>query len=223
MQNKKQDITRAVIWDMDGVLVDSAPHHFQAWRDILATRGIPDYPREHFVRYFGQRNDAILRDLLGDSSTVDEQTQLGHAKEARYREIVRTRGIDLLPGVLRWLTELKRMGWLHAVASSGPRANVEAVVDAVGIRPFFGALVAGEDVRQGKPDPEVFLTAAQRLGVPPSRCVVVEDAPVGIQAARAAGIACIGLLTTHAHVEADIVAPTLDAVSFEQLARLIRE
>src|SRR6185369_11376737 len=123
---------RAVLWDMDGTLLDSAEYHWLAWREILAGER---YELEHsqFVATFGQRNDTILRDWLGADLPISEVDRIGAAKEARYRALVQAGGITLLPGVERWLIRLHADGWLQAVASAAPRANVEAIMAALGI------------------------------------------------------------------------------------------
>ena len=211
---------RAVLWDMDGTLLDSAEYHWLAWRDILHAEGYP-IVYDEFKATFGQRNDTILRGYFGAGLPDAEVARVGGAKEARYRELVRERGIALLPGVGAWLARLRAAGWRQAIASAAPLANVEAIVAALGIAPFFDAIVAAEDVQRGKPDPQVFLLAAERLGAPPARCVVVEDAPAGIEAAHRAGMRAIGARTSHADLRADIVVDTLDRLPEDAFERLI--
>jgi beta-phosphoglucomutase len=211
---------RAVLWDMDGVLVDSAEYHYAAWREALAREGV-DLSYDAFRATFGQRNDAILRHLLGPDLPDSEVARIGDLKESLYRELVQTRGITPLSGVLDWLARLRDQGWRQAIASAAPRANVDAIVRALGIAHYFGAITSSEDVTRGKPDPQVYLIAAQRLGVPPARCVVVEDAPAGVEGARRAGMRCISVTSTHPHLDADLVVAALSdlpADSFEKLA-----
>jgi len=210
----------AVLWDMDGTLVDSTEYHYLAWRETLSRRGGKEISREEFLATFGQRNDVVVRGFLGQGVPEQEVATIAQEKEARYRELVRQRGIALLPGVARWLERLSERGFAQALASSAPRANVEAVLAATGIGHYFAAIVAGEDVQHGKPHPEVFLLAAQRLGVPPERCVVVEDAPPGLEAARRAGMRSIGVCSNRAGLQADIVVGSLEELPedvFEQL------
>lgn len=199
---------RAVLWDMDGTLVDSGEYHYEAWRDTMAGLG-RGLTREEFAATFGQRNDAILRRAIGPQVTADEITGIGDAKEAHYRALVHARGIEALPGVREWLTRLRAAGWRQAIASSGPRRNAETIVAVLGLEGTFDVIVAAEDVVHGKPHPEVFLTAAARLAVAPGRCVVVEDAPSGTEAGRRGGMRTIGVLTTHPHLEADRVVASL--------------
>ena len=211
---------RAILWDMDGTLLDSAEYHWLAWQDSLHAEGY-NVTREQFEASFGQRNDTILRGYFGPELTDDEIARIGGDKEARYRNQVRERGIDLLPGVQRWLARLSAKGWRQAIASAAPLANVEAIVAALEIGPFFDAFVSAEDVQRGKPDPQVFLIAAERLTVAPARCVVVEDAPAGLEAARRAGMCAIGVRTTHADLQADIVVDTLDDLPDDGFDRLL--
>ena len=199
---------RAVLWDVDGTLIDSSEYHWLAWREALAGEGMA-LTRERFARMFGRRNDEILRGYFGEEYPAADVARVGDAKEELYRRLVRASGIKLLPGVRRWLERLRGEGWLQAMASSAPRANLEAITGALGLADYFAAVVSAEDVTVGKPDPQVFLKAAERLGTEPARCVVVEDAPAGTEAARRAGMRAIGVLTMHEHVEADIVVRTL--------------
>lgn len=211
---------RAVLWDVDGTLIDSSEYHWLAWREALAGEGMA-LTREQFAAVFGRRNDEILRGYFGADYSAADVVRVGDAKEELYREFVSVRGIKLLPGVGRWLERLREEGWRQAMASSAPRANLEAITDALGLAGYFDAVVSAEDVTAGKPDPQVFLKAAARLGVEPSRCVVVEDAPAGTEAARRAGMRTVGVLTMHEHVEADIVVRTLEDLPHDAFGALL--
>ncbi|MDQ3918786.1 MAG: HAD family phosphatase [Acidobacteriota bacterium] len=202
------DGRRAVLWDVDGTLIDSSEYHWLSWRDALAAENFP-LTRERFAETFGQRNDEILRAYF-PRRTPEEIARVGDAKEVRYRELIRERGITLLPGVRRWLDRLRRDGWLQAVASSAPRLNLDAIMSALGLEDYFAAVASAEDVTAGKPDPQVFLAAARKLSVAPSACVVVEDAPAGTEAARRARMRSIGVLSSHSELHADIVVRTLE-------------
>jgi beta-phosphoglucomutase len=210
---------RAVLWDMDGTLIDSSEQHWLAWRDTLAARNLA-VTYEQFAATFGQRNDDILRGHFGPDLPAEEIARIGEAKENVYRELVRARGVELLPGVREWLDRLKSAGWLQAIASSAPRRNLEVIVEVLGAEGYFAAIASAEDVTRGKPDPQVFLAAAGKLGVPAARCVVVEDAPAGIEAARRAGMRSVGVLSSHGALEADVVVRTLEELpdaTFDQL------
>lgn len=185
---------RAVLWDLDGTLVDSTEYHWRSWQQPLADEGL-HITRADFLASFGQRNDAILTAWLGPDAEPARIRRVGDAKEASYRAMIGAEGIAALPGAAEWVRRLHDGGWLQAIASSAPRLNVEVVRRALGFEGLIETFVAAEDVHRGKPDPEVFLAAAERLAVPPARCVVVEDAAAGIEAARRGGMRCIGVGT----------------------------
>ncbi len=205
-----------MLWDLDGTLVDSAPEHWQAWLEVLESRG-HRLARAQFDRTFGWRNDAILADWLGEGVAAEERQLIGDLKEARYRELVAAGSLTPLPGAAEWVARLHEAGWRQAIASSAPRANVEAVVAALRFTPFLGGLVGAEDVAEGKPAPDVFLEAARRVGVPAERSIVVEDAAAGIEGARRAGMACIGV----GGVAADLTVPSLADLPADAFERLI--
>lgn len=211
---------RAVLWDMDGVLVDSAAYHFAAWSDVFAQENVA-YTHEEFRATFGQRNDTVLRRLLGDHIDDAEIARISDRKEAIYRRRLREDGIDALPGVRHWLQALHEAGWRQAVASAAPRANVDAVLDALRIGRFFDAITSAEDVTRGKPDPQVYLTAAARVGASPTHAIVIEDAPAGLEGARRAGMKCVGVLTGHDALHADVVVHRLTDLPHDAFDRLL--
>jgi beta-phosphoglucomutase len=200
---------RAVLWDVDGTLVDSLEYHWLSWQAALSDAGY-DLTRAQFLSTFGRRNDEILRAYYGGNIDAERIARISLSKEEQYRELVRTRGIEPLPGVRHWLAQLKLAGWRQAIASSAPPLNLDAILDALALHECFDAIVSAEEVERGKPDPQIFLAAAAKLQVPPSRCIVVEDAPAGTEAARRAGMRCIGVLSTHAELEADLIVKSLD-------------
>ncbi len=202
----------AVLWDMDGVLVDSAPYHYRAWKDTFAEEGLA-LDEATFRRTFGQRNDAIIADVLGPGLPPERVAAIGAAKEQRYRALIARKGLTPLPGALDWLHRLYRRGIPQAVVSSAPRENIEAILRALGMSGLFQALVSGEEVERGKPDPASFLLAAQRLGMPPKRCVVVEDAPAGVEAAHRAGMACLAVATTHPRERLEAAEQVVDSLA----------
>jgi len=210
---------RAVLWDLDGTLVDSAESHFESWVDALRAEG-RTITRDQFEATFGQRNDRILEGWLGRDATPDLARRIAEAKETAYRRFVRERRPDALPGASDWLAQMHTLGWKQAIASSAPRLNVEVVLDVLGWSGYFDAIVAAEDVRAGKPDPEVFLTAAVRLGVPPAQCIVVEDAAAGIEAARRGGMRSIGVGAPAREAGPDLAVPSLTALTLEMWQRL---
>jgi HAD superfamily hydrolase (TIGR01509 family) len=202
-------VARAVLWDMDGTLIDSEEYHWISWRNTMANEGIT-ITREEFLASFGQRNDSIIPRWLGAASTPERVERIGNAKEELYRHLVRKDGISPLPGVASWLNRLHNEGWLQAIASAAPRANVEVVLEALSASHFFEGIVSAEDVHRGKPDPEVYLTAASRVGATPDRCIVVEDAVAGVEGARRAGMRSIGVSHNGKHLPADLVVTSLD-------------
>jgi len=194
---------------MDGTLLDSAHYHWLSWREVLAAEGF-ELTRERFAESFGRRNDATIRAYFGEGFPLSEVERIGAIKEAHYRDMVRSYGVDLLPGVATWLERLKAAGWRQALATSASLLNIEAILGGLKIAHFFDAAVSAEDVHTGKPDPEVFLVAAARVSTPPSRCVVVEDSPAGVEAAHLAGMRVIGVQASHTSLPADIVVRTLE-------------
>jgi HAD superfamily hydrolase (TIGR01509 family) len=199
---------RAVLWDLDGTLVDSEECHWRAWRETMAGEGVM-LSYEEFRTTFGQRNDAILRRWLGAELDAARMGRIGDAKEEHYRSIVRADGLKPLPGAADWVRRLHKEGWAQAVASSAPRLNIEVVLETIGLADQFQATVSAEDVRIGKPDPQVFLLAASHLSAPPERSIVVEDAAAGIEAARRAGMRSIAVVRDGSRFPADIVVRSL--------------
>ncbi len=163
---------------------------------MLADRYGLEFSEERFRASFGQTSRDIIRTFWGDGLSEAEVQQLDEQKETLYRELIAER-VPLNPGCRAALEALRRAGFARAVATSGPPENLEVVLSFGLIASYFDAQVHGFEIDRGKPAPDVFLLAAERVGVPPERCAVVEDAPVGIQAARAAGMAPIGLAGTH--------------------------
>ena len=218
--NPSNNQTRAVLWDMDGTLIDSMPYHWQAWQDIL--RQI-NRTVEHGVwnQTVGMRNSEIIPLLFPDMSPT-EAAYVDQSKEARYRELIEAQGIELLPGVAEWIQRFQAAGWKQAVASSAPPENVATIAHVLHFNGTFEDLISGADVQRGKPDPDIFLAAAQRLNVQPQQCLVIEDAFTGIEAAHRASMKAVGVLNTHPHLEADVVVPSLQDLTWEMIEDLTR-
>lgn len=193
----------ALIFDLDGVIVDSNPVHVEVWREYLGRFGI-EIPADLPERMYGLRNDQIVGTLMGGHYTAEEVFQHGAAKEELYRRRMRPQlARRLVPGIVRFL-EL-HAGWPMAVASNAEPANVEFILRESGLSKYFPVIVDGHQVARPKPDPEVFLRAAELLGRAPSQCVVFEDSSAGVTAAKAAGCRVVALRTTHASLpEADL-------------------
>jgi beta-phosphoglucomutase len=184
----------AVIFDMDGVLVDSYRAHFQSWARLYAEIGRP-YSEAEFAADFGRTSRDILRRAFGPAITDVRIRQLDDRKEALFRDILRE-SFPPMEGAIALIDALTAYGFLLGIGSSGPPANIELTLDKLGRAASFSAVVTGGDLTRGKPDPQVFLLAAERLGVPPTSCAVVEDAVHGIEAANRAGMTSIALTGT---------------------------
>ena len=213
---------KAVLWDIDGTLIDSADHHWRSWRETMLAEGI-EISRPQFLATFGQRNDAIIPAWLGDQATPKAIRRIGEVKEEHYRRLVRQHGVAATPGAEDWVRRLHGDRWLQAIASSAPRLNIETVLEVLGLGNFFDAIVSAENVVNGKPDPEVFLTAAKRLRCPPAQCIVVEDAPAGVEAAKRAGMRCIAIGSPVKLKAADLVVPDLSQLANDAFDRLLGE
>ena len=212
---------KAVLWDLDGTLVDSEEYHWLSWRDTLQLEGIA-LTYDQFLASFGQRNDRILGAWLGPDADPARVQRIGDAKEAEYRRLAEVHGLQPLPGAGEWLAALRAAGWKQSIASSAPGANVTVMLRVLGLASYLDAIVAAEDVTIGKPDPQVFLKAAEKVGVPPNRCIVVEDAAAGVEGARRAGMKSIGV-AKNGPLKADVVVMSLadlDADAFDRLLAL---
>jgi beta-phosphoglucomutase len=218
----------AVIWDVDGTLVDTAELHFRAWVDLCRGLGY-DFTRADFAATFGRRNPEIIRHLFGDRFDDTRIDDLGVRKEELYKAAAR-QGVALLPGVRELLEGLHGAGFRQAIGSSAPKGNIDLILALTGTERVFDAVSSAEDTQRGKPDPQVFLVAAEKLRVPPGRCVVMEDAVAGVQAAKSGGMKCVGVTFVGHHPDealraagADLVVKTLEAVSVDDVQRLIGE
>lgn len=214
--------THGVIFDMDGVLVLSEDAHYRSWKAAGAARGV-DISRQAFLSCFGRINPDCVRILFGEGIGPDESLRIADEKELAYRALVAD-AIPIAPGALDLLSRLHDSGTRIAIGSSAPPENIDLILLRSGIRPFITATANGSEVRRGKPAPDVFLLAAQRLAADPAHCTVVEDAPSGIVAARAAGMHALAVATTHEprdllHAGAHEVFPDLAAIPLHALAR----
>jgi len=211
---------RAVLWDLDGTLVDSEEFHWLSWRDTMRGEGV-ELTYAQFLASFGQRNDRILAGWLPG---VDPATarRIGDEKEAEYRRLVETHGLEPLPGAREWLAALRAAGWRQAIASSAPGENVIVMLRVLGLESSLDAIVSAEDVTSGKPDPQVFLKAAEKLRTPPSRCVVVEDAAAGVEGGRRGGMQTIGV-TRNGTLAADVFVRSLEDLPPDAFERLLGE
>jgi beta-phosphoglucomutase family hydrolase len=208
----------AMLFDMDGTMVDSRPFHLQAWEE-LSDRLWPGEDRsEIFRQTFGLSNRAIIPQLGGPEMTAERVEALSEEKEALYRRLA-AGNLEVIPGLEEVVRLAVQAGVGLAVASSAPEANVRFVLEELGMERDFDTTVFDGCVQHGKPAPDTFLLAAERLGVDPARCIVFEDAPAGLEGARRAGMIVVGIQTHFGQsLEewADLLAPDFRAV-FERL------
>lgn len=185
-----------VIFDFDGVVIDSSRLHEESWQRLAEEEG-ELLPPNFFLNSFGMKNLFIISELLGWAKDEENILRLSHRKSALYRERVKIEGITPLPGIENFLKELKELNIPCAIGTSTPKANLELALDLLNFRHYFQAFTTAEDVQQGKPNPEVFVIAAQRIEREPKNCVVIEDAHVGIDAANRGGFRSVAVATTH--------------------------
>jgi len=204
-----------VIFDMDGVLVDNMHYHAQAWRQLGRELG-KNLSFEDVRRVFGQRNREIMEALIGPCSDGEEAARRAARKEELYRGFMKP-ALKPHTGLMGFLDALKRDKIRMAVATSGPVENAAMVLDGLEIRRFFDVVTTGAEVSLSKPDPEIFLLSAAKLGLIPVQCVVFEDSIAGIQAARRAGCVCIGVATTHTRDELEVLHPSRIITDFSGL------
>jgi HAD superfamily hydrolase (TIGR01509 family) len=209
----------AVLWDLDGTLADSEEYHWLSWRDAMRGEGM-ELSHDRFLASFGQRNDRILGAWLGEDVAADRMRRIGDWKEAEYRRLAEERGLTPLPGAREWIEKLHTDGWKQAIASSAPRLNVETMLHVLKFDGLIDAIVSAEEVKKGKPDPDVFLAAAAAVSVPPARCVVVEDAAAGVEAGRRAGMRTIGV-NAKSPLTADIYVRSLADLPSDSFERLL--
>lgn len=200
----------AVIFDVDGVLIDSYEAHFQSWLQMFGEHG-ETFTEEQFRKTFGRTSHDIIAALHGGELSPDEIAVWDDRKEALYREIIR-KDFPAVDGAGQLLDALHAAGFKLAVGSSGPPENIGLTLECLKRAPYFGAVVTRIDVTRGKPDPQVFQIAGERLGVPPDQCVVVEDAPAGIEAANRAGMASVALTGTATRAELSHARLVIDSL-----------
>ncbi len=213
----------SVIFDMDGVIIDSAPCHYAAWQTIWKRKGIP-FTLETFKHYFACRSDMHVRLIAGDDLPVEEVMAIVKEKESLFREFFKN-GVKVLLGAVGLIQSFHKHGWKMAIGSSAPFESVQMVLDLLDIRKYFDAVATGSDVTQDKPSPQIFLTAARKLGVNPGNCLVIEDAVVGVQAAKRGGMYALAVTNTHpreAFGDADLIVASLEEVTVESLGLFLQ-
>lgn len=211
----------AVLWDMDGVLVDTGDYHFQSWKEAFDELDI-SFSKEDFRKTFGMNNAGILEWVFGRKPNPDELSQISDKKESIFRELIKGKAKPL-PGVLNWLKQFQEWGIKQAITSSAPPENIEVLVAELKIKVYFDTIVSGFDL-PGKPNPDVFLKAARIFRVQPENCVVIEDAIAGVEGAKRAGMHCIAVTTTNpasALEKADSIFDNLGEMDQEVFLSLI--
>jgi beta-phosphoglucomutase family hydrolase len=185
---------RAILWDMDGVLVNTGEYHYAAWKKTFEELGVP-FSEEQFRATFGMNNASILEMIYGKKPPSEQENQISERKETLFREAVKGNA-KLLPGVEGALKNFSAWKLKQAIASSAPPKNIEVLLQELQIGKYFQAIISGNDI-PGKPNPAVFLKAAQQLDIEPEHCIVIEDAVPGVEAAKNAGMKCIAVTTTN--------------------------
>jgi beta-phosphoglucomutase family hydrolase len=211
-----------VLFDLDGVIVDSGECHKKSFFQIAHEEGI-EMTDELFIEGFGRRNDEIFPMYLGRPLSQEKLDDLAERKEHIYREFMRESGVHPLPGVIEFIKDLKENGFKIAIGSSTCLKNIEFVLSSLGILDSFDAIVSAEDVTIGKPNPRVFVLGAERVGVVPKNCVVVEDAVAGVQAAKNGNMKALAVTTTRIAedlYEADLIVDTLNEVDSTTIKNL---
>jgi HAD superfamily hydrolase (TIGR01509 family) len=193
-------MTEAVIFDMDGVLIDSGAHHRAAWRALLEELGAEPSRPDYWRLTIGRPSEEALPLLLGRRVPEPEVWRLARRKRDLYTDFARG-GMVSVPGVREFVAALSRLGIPRAVGTSASRFDVDRLLAGVGLQRHFNVIVTADDVTLGKPDPEVYELAAARLRVPPKACIVFEDSLVGVEAARRAGMRAVGVTTAHSEAE----------------------
>lgn len=224
---RNSKLPSAVIFDMDGVLIDSNPFHLEKWADLLSRHQIA-FDRDKLPRQiFGKRNDTAFRYFFGNLSK-SKSRRLSEELEATFRKAFKPHAKPL-PGLVKLIQECAREDIPMAVASAAMAKNIEFVVDALHLRPYFRCLVSGDHVSRPKPHPEIYLQAAEMVGQPPEECVAFEDSFVGIEAAKRAGMACVGIGSTfpladlRRQTRADLVVKGFTELSVRRLRTLFSE
>ncbi|MHA1338715.1 MAG: HAD family hydrolase [Promethearchaeota archaeon] len=211
-----------VIFDMDGVLADTGEIHYKSWVKLAKEIGV-EFTKDFFNETFGQQSPTILKKLLAGKMYSDEKIiELANKKEEYYRIMVKDR-LKPLPGAIELIKELRKKQFKLAIGSSGPVENVNLLVETLNIKHYFDVIITSANAERSKPAPDVFLKAAEKLNILPKNCVVIEDAPVGIEAARNAAMHVIALTTTHNKEElknAELIQPDLSFISVQDIIKL---
>ncbi len=209
---------RATIFDLDGTIVDNMALHAEAFAAFAARHGLPELTEADRAKLDGRRNSEIFPVLFGREMPRDEWLAYEHEKEGLYRKLSRGR-LTVVAGIQTLLERLAARNIAVALATSAPELNVVHTLNEIGLHDAFPVVVRGDQVARGKPAPDVFLEASRQLDVPPEGCVVFEDAPMGVAAARAAGMRVVGIASSFSAAQFQALAEPPDAVyrDFEEM------
>jgi beta-phosphoglucomutase len=204
---------KTILWDMDGVIADSYSFQFAAWQETFAKRGIK-FTREDFTKLFGTGNDFIIGSIMGRELSEGDVKSMVQEKEENFRRKV-TGNIRPFPEAVRLLNAMKKGNFKLGLVSSAPKENIDLVLRELNLEGIFDCIVFGQEVSESKPDPQIYLLAAKKLEATPNDCLVIEDSPLGIRAAKTAGMKCLAIANTHPRQklgEADKVFDSLENV-----------
>jgi len=210
---------KTVLWGMDGVIADSNSFHLAAWRETFAKRKA-SFTKKDFTRLFGARSDFIIHNVLGKESPKEDIETLTQEKERSFREKARG-NIKPFPGVIKLLDIIKKGNFKLALVSSAPKENIDLVSEELNIEGYFDCIVYGQEVVESKPSPQIYLLAAEKLEAKPKDCIVIEDSPPGIKAAKAAGMRCLAVANTHPKRELREADKVVDSLKEVDLITLI--
>jgi beta-phosphoglucomutase family hydrolase len=213
---------KTFLWDMDGVITDSGSFHLAAWQETFDKRGFK-FSEGNFTKFFGTRNDFIIRSVLGRELPQKDVATIVEEKEENFRRKIKG-NIKPLPGVMKLLDIIKKGNFKLALASSAPKENIDLVNSELNLERYFDYIISGREVAESKPSPQIYLLAAEKLGAEPRDCVVIEDSPFGVKAAKAAGMRCLAVTNTHPEQdlqEADRVADSLEDIDLITLLRRV--
>jgi beta-phosphoglucomutase len=210
---------KTILWDMDGVIADSYPFHFAAWQETFDKRGIK-FTKEEFTKLFGTRNDFIIGSIIGKELPERDVKIMVQEKEENFRRKA-TRSIKPFPGAVRLLNAIKKGNFKLGLVSSAPKENIDLVLSELNLEGVFDCIVFGQEVSESKPSPQIHLLAAKKLEVTPSDCVVIEDSPLGIKAAKTAGMKCLAIASTHPRQELEEADKVVDSLENVDLISLL--
>jgi len=216
---------RALIFDMDGVIIDSVPLHYRSYATILKKYGLPNYSREEFDQTMGYRSVDIFR-LKKDKYHLDLVPETAAKEKEAFLSDLFDRELKLCDGTIQLLDLARNNDFKIALGTTGNRKVVDYVLKRFDLRTYFDVVLSADDIKYGKPDPEVFLVGSQKLGVEPKNCLVLEDAPLGIDAAHNANMRCIAVTTSYERsklTKADLIVDSLSEIGLETLVKLLRD